>query len=102
MRRIATALVLLTAALAGCGGGALTDDEELAVAEARVAFAHVVLDGSSYGAALEGVDRLVAIYRAKPDAKYDDLTMRQVVQDGASKLDRYQPDMAAGLDRALR
>lgn len=93
--------MVVVAALTSCGGESLTAEERLDVAEARSNFAHLVLDGSGYGQSQESVDRLITIYRDKPNAKYDGLTMRQVLQDAASDLDGYQPEMAAELDRAL-
>lgn len=97
-----TAIALLAAVvLAGCGGG-LTVEEESAVAEARYSISYVVLDGSEYEGAMAGVGRLVAIYREKPDAEYEGMSMRAVLEDAASELDGYQPDMAAELDRALQ
>jgi hypothetical protein len=103
------AMSLAIVFVAGCGGESLTVEEETEVAEARLNFSMLVLDGSGYGESLESLDRMIALYRAKPDAKYDpdedvegdDLTMRQVLQDAASELDDYRPDMAAEIDRAL-
>lgn len=100
--RLAIVAGLLAAALAaGCGGPAkLTDDEQQMVATAEADMASTVVDGSYYAATLRDVDRLVALYRAKPGADYDGRTMRQVLQDAASTLDDTQPDLAAKLDRA--
>lgn len=96
-------LVCLLAVLAftGCGGGTeLTAGERVMVAEAQYNFANLVLNGSGYGASLDSVDKLVAICREKPDATYDGLTMRQVLNDAASDLAEYRPAMARSLDRA--
>ena len=95
------AVVAVVAVLAGCGGASLTSDEELSIAEARVAVSRLVLDGSDYGKSLRAVDGMIALYRAKPDAEYDGLTMRQHLQDMASTLGPYRPEMAAEIDRAL-
>jgi ABC-type glycerol-3-phosphate transport system substrate-binding protein len=100
MLRALAALVAL-AVIAGCGGASFTSDEELSIAEARVAISHLVLDGSDYGKTLRAVDDMIALYRAKPDAEYDGLTMRQHLQDMASDLGPYRPEMAAEIDRAL-
>jgi hypothetical protein len=86
--------------LVGCGQAALTAEEERTVAEARYRFARVVLNGGGYGKALDSVDRVIAIYRDKPDAEYDGQPLKDVLRDAASDLDAYQPDMAAELDRA--
>lgn len=101
MPRILTiALVAIT--LTGCGSGpALTDEERLTVAEARMNFANLVLDGSGYSESLDSLDKIIAIYRAKPDAIYDGETMRQVLVTAASDLDGYRPALADRLDREL-
>lgn len=103
MRNVGIAITLATIALvAGCGQPKLTSDERLAVSEARLNFAQLVLDGRGYGKSLKSVDTLIAIYREKPDAEYDGMTMDDVLRDAASDLDEYRPDMAAELDRAVR
>ena len=99
--KLVPVLLATVALLAGCGGATLTGDEELAVSSARVAFSGLVLDGSGYGKSLNALDEMIALYRAKPDAKYDGLTMRQVLQDMASDLAPYRPVMAEEIDRAL-
>lgn len=92
--------------LAGCGGGKLTSEEQSDVADARLAILGNAVDGEGYGKVLRGVDRLIEMYRAKPDATYDgegdDQSMREVLQDAASTLDGQHPDLAAQIDRALR
>ena len=97
----ALAPLLALAVMAGCGGASLTSDEELSIAEARVAVSHLALDGSDYGKSLRAVDDMITLYRAKPDAEYDGLTMKQHLQDMASTLGPYRPEMAAEIDRAL-
>lgn len=97
---VRAALAAIVVAFAGCGGEQLTDDESLTVQTARVAVAQRL--GPE---AVEGVDRVLKIYRAKPDADYDSegdaLTMREVVEDMASDLEENQPQLASKLDRAL-
>ena len=92
--------------LAACGGDdteTLTPEEELQVSSTRLAFTSTILDGSMYGKTLRGVDQLIRLCRDKPDAIYEsgdgDLTMRQVVEDGANTLQEYRPELAAQLDR---
>ena len=97
---------VLALAFIGCGGEKLTDDEQMAVLEARVAFSHTVLDSSMYAETLEGMDMLIDLYRDKPDAtieQYDDpdITVRQAVIDGANTLREYRPELAAKLELAL-
>jgi hypothetical protein len=64
--------------------------------------------GESYSALLDAVDGLIAIYRKDPQALYETgdkgemLTMRQVLTDEASSLDRCDGDLARKLDRVLR
>jgi hypothetical protein len=94
------ACVLVTVSLAGCGGDTLTAEEQTMVADAQLAFSGLVLDGRYQSEADEGVRDLIALYREKPDAEYDGLTMGEVLQDAASTLDEFQPDLAAELDRA--
>ena len=106
MRR-ALLLALAGALLvAGCGGDTLTTAEQTDVGDARIAILGNAVDGSGYGKVLSGVDRLIEVYRAKPDASYDgegdDQAMREVLQDAASTLDGQHPDLAAKIDRALR
>lgn len=100
---MARLLALLAACLliAGCGGAKLTESEQLTVAEANEAAAYTVLDGSMYSETVDGVDRVIRIYREKPDAKYNELTMREVLEDLASTLEGYRPQLATRLDRAL-
>lgn len=88
--------------VAGCGGGSLTDKEKMMVLGAEAAITSTVANGSEYGDTLQGVDDLIAIYRAKPDAALDGTTVREHLQDMASTLEPYQPDLAAKLDRALK
>lgn len=100
------AVVLISVSVTACGGEELTDDEQLAVLAARVAFAHTVLDSGMYSDTLEGVDMLIDLYRAKPDAvveQYDDpnITVRQAVIDGANTLREYRPELAAKLELAV-
>lgn len=98
------ALVALVAAalLAGCGGQKLTIEENSSVASAEFHVSELVANGAYYGKTLGDIDRLIALYRAKPDAKYDGRTMRQVLQDAASDLEPYRPQLASKLDRATR
>lgn len=98
MRRYAALLVLL--ALAGCGGASLSQAERSRVDDAEQHIASTVADGSDYAATLRDVDRLIALYRSKPDADYDGRSMREVLQDAASDLEPYRPELAHRLDRA--
>lgn len=105
MGRGPVALTLSIALLAGgCGGAELTSEENVKVSGAFVAFYATVLDGSQYGDTLQGVDDLIRICRAKPDAMYDgtegEVTMRQAVEDAAGILDRYRGELADRLARA--
>jgi len=100
MRSLAVACVSV-ALLAGCGQAELTIEQEGDIAEARYNFANLVLDGSGYAESLNSVDPLIALYREKPDAEYDGIALDDVLRDEASRLDEYQPDMAAELDRAV-
>jgi hypothetical protein len=93
--------------LSACGGESLTDDEQTAVLEARVAFSQTVLDSSMYAETLDGVDMLIDLYRAKPDATVEqyedrDVTVRQAVIDAANTLREYRPELAAKLELALK
>lgn len=98
------AACLLLASCGGSSGPTLTADEQLGVAKAREAFSYTVLNSSQYQQTLEGVDYLIRLCRAKPEARYeiDDLTMRQVVEDGANTLEEYRPALASQLDRVAR
>jgi hypothetical protein len=78
-----------------CGQAELTSKESSDVANAELHIINTVIDSSDYAKTLDDVDRLIELYRAKPDATYDGRTMRQVVQDAASTLDEYQLDRAA-------
>lgn len=100
MRSILVAAIAVVA-LAGCGGQELTADEQATVATARMHFANVVLDGSEYAETQESVSGLVALYRAKPDAKYEGLTMREVVEDAATTLAGYQGKLSNALSDAV-
>lgn len=73
----------------------------MAVAEARMHFAKLVLDGSGYGESLDSLDEVIKIYRAKPDATYDGEPMSDVLKSVASDLAGYRPAMADRLDREL-
>jgi hypothetical protein len=101
---------VLAGSLAGCGAEEperLTADESFEVSNARMAFANTVLDGSMYSQTLDGVDALIRLCRRNPDAIYEpgegddheELTMVQVVEDGANTLREYRPEQAAKLDR---
>jgi hypothetical protein len=92
--------MLLATLLIGCGDK-LTAHEQTVVAEAQQAAAMNVLDGSMRRETADGVDQVIALYRQKPDAEYNGLTMRQVLEDLASSLDGAQPQLAARIDRAL-
>ena len=113
MKGAALFALLVLAVFASCSGEeTLTDAESLDVARARASLACAVVnddlneqcDGLGWVDDDEeraSVDRLIAIYRAKPDATYDGLSMREVLQDVASGLDDSKPGVAAELDRAL-
>lgn len=89
--------------LAGCGGTPdLTAEQKANVARFESAFATNALDGSRFTEVLRGVDYLISLCRKNPDAKYDERTMRQVVEDAASTLESSHPDDAVPLDRAAR
>jgi hypothetical protein len=98
--------IVAVVVLAGCGVDKLTTEEQSDVADARFAILGNAVDGNGYGKVLRGVDRLIEIHRAKPDATYDgegdDQPLREVLQDAASSLDGQHPDLAAEIDRALR
>lgn len=93
-KRGATALAVLATGLVGCGGTGLTPDENLDVAEAQVAISFTILNGGETRQTLQGVDDLIRICRAKPDAKYDgingEVTMRQLLEDESARLARYR------------
>lgn len=100
MRRARVTLLLL----AGCGGASLSPAEQNDLGAAETAIEAYVAGGSNaadYGDVLRGVDRLIEIYRSKPDARYVGETVRQHLQDAASTLDPSHPDLARKLDRAL-
>src|SRR5262245_3786077 len=113
--RLVAIAIASSLALVACGGSPELDvlsGEELDVATARSSIASYVSDRNheldddfqesiSYQELVDGVDRLIEIYRAKPDAVYDGKTMRQVLQDAASDLDQDEPDLAAKIDRAI-
>jgi hypothetical protein len=90
--------------LAGCGGASLSRAERSDVADAETAIEAYAAGGSNgadYADVLHGVDRLIAIYRSKPDAEVGGETMRERVQDAASEMDASHPELARKLDRAL-
>jgi len=101
----ATILVAISLATviygAGCGTQALSAEQASEVAGIELSFSTTVLNGSSYGETLDGVDYLIHLCREDPGATYDDRTVKQVVEDGANTLREYQPELAAKLDRVL-
>ena len=111
-------MLAIGALVAGCGGESAQERSQAAktaldisIARQTIALyvqdrAHERVDDSyveavGYDELLDAVDDLIALYRAQPDLEYDRLTMRQVLQDAASDLDDYEPDLAAELDRAI-
>lgn len=121
MKKTMIGIVVVSALIAGCGGsdssskpesGATTPsdtrldaEDALMVAKARRAFDSTVLDSSRYRETLRGVDDLIGLCRENPKAIYQvtdddpELTMRQVVEDGANTLERFQPSLASKLAR---
>ena len=80
----------------------LSSRDTLTVARANLAFAHTVLDGSRKSQTDRGVDDLITLCRRNPDAIYrvgddPDRTMRQVLEDAAIDLRRFQPDLSERL-----
>lgn len=98
-RTVALALVLMALAAAGCGGGAagLTDTERFDVARARADVACAVVNETlneqcdglgwvGWDGARASVNRLEAIYRAKPDAEYRGRPLRDLVEDAETAI----------------
>ncbi len=89
-------VVLVAVVLAGCGTEKLTDDEDARYDKLSLEISLNNLNSSGdYGYILDGVDWLVQLCRKKPDAA------RAKVEDAASELQDYEPDLADKLDRAL-
>lgn len=109
-RRLLACASAAAVLVAGCGTAKLTDAEKGDVARAQQALAERALgvieggggSGEESAAAERAVDQLIALYRSKPDAELDGKTMRQVLQDEASRIDEYDRDLADKLARAIR
>lgn len=93
--------VLLTAGLlagaAACGGDSEVDDltaGQVRVAEAGVAAICADGQGGFYA------DELIELARDNPDGTVDGRSMRQVLADAASSVDRCDSEVARRLDRA--
>jgi len=97
MWRRAAAIVLLVGAvvvgiLALTGSGLSRDERrDVAAAEASIATAGLDRRADEERAA---VDRLVEIFRAKPDAEYDGRSMHEVLVDASNALRPYRPRLA--------
>jgi hypothetical protein len=83
---------------------------ELAAAEYALAVLEDKVDRAKYSGAVDAVDEMIALFRAKPDAteEYDaqtgkqtGRTVKQVLSDIGSKLAQADPEMADKVDRAL-
>ena len=102
MLRRATALaVLVVAVIAGAivvTGSGLSIDERRDVATAEAAIATTGVDGRSERARA-AVNRLIEIFRAKPDAEYDGRSMGEVLADASRDLRPYWPQLADRLQR---
>lgn len=99
--------VLCAVLVVGCGGSAkLAADQTAEVAKYRAAFAANVAYGDQYRQVLRGVDYLIELCRKNPEAVYEvdgeELSMVQVLVDGANTFERYEPDIAAQFDRVAR
>jgi hypothetical protein len=119
MTRLTTLPITLLAviALAGCGGSSTSDKtqdslgqalDDFTIAASQQTIAKACLDTLTGTAstklltqASNGVDLLIEMARANPDARYDGETMRQVLSDQASDLDPCLPDLSRRLDRAV-
>lgn len=96
---VVVALALAAGLVVWSSGRDLSGHDELRVAEANTAIAFGPLDGVGIVELMRAVDTLIEVCRAKPDARVDGLTMRQVVADAASALDESHPELARRLDR---
>ena len=111
MRRRLAALATLAATLTlpACGDDppTLTEDEQLDISTWIVALSTYCIDPSDsdrYGRIIEGIDRMIEIYRAKPDAREraSGRTMQQVLADAASTMEQCGiGKWAPEIDRAL-
>jgi hypothetical protein len=102
-----------------CGPETLTNREQFAIADAELVFATIALDAIDHDACLEQAskrrcgaagereaDRLLAVFRAKPDGVYTvpedrDAPVRDIVADWAEQLRDSRPEIAAKLAAAL-
>lgn len=92
--------LVLAFAIAGCGQQKLSRNEADAVALASVDLSLYCLDGKHPVRADAAVDRLVELFRAKPDARTQGASMRQLLADEASDLESCAPQLSRRLDRA--
>jgi hypothetical protein len=97
MSRRATVLaVVVMAVIAGAivlTGSGLSGDEKQDVAAAEAAIATTGVDGRTEEART-AVNRLIEIFRAKPEAEYDDRRMHEVVFDASEDLRPFWPQLA--------
>lgn len=97
MSRRATAIaVLVVAVTAGATvftGSGLSADEKRDVAAAEAAIASNGRDGRTEEVRA-AVDRLIEIFRAKPDAEYDGRSMHEVLVDATRDLRPTWPHLA--------
>ena len=105
MSRRVTAVALLVVAVIAGGlvftESALTNDERRDVAAAEAAIAASGLHRRT-GEARAAVDRLIEIFRAKPDADYDGRSMHEVLAEASRDLRPYRPRLADRLQLETR
>jgi hypothetical protein len=101
MSRRATVLAaLVVAVIVGVivfRGSGLSSEERWDVAAAEAAIATSGAD-SRTEEARAAVNRLIEIFRAKPDAEYDDRSMHEVLVDADRDLRPYWPQLADRLE----
>lgn len=94
--RVTAVALLVVAVIAGVivlTGSGLSSDERRDLATAEAAIANSGLDGRTEEVRA-AVNRLIDIFRAKPDADYDGRPMHEVLADASGDLRPYRPHLA--------
>ena len=96
--RVAAACMLLF--VAGCGGLAELDSEEVAtVSQARAATETAAIDGSLKPGDEKKFEELIVLCREKPLAEADGKSMREVLTELAPRLKSVDPQLSSKLKR---
>lgn len=86
--------------VAGCGGLAELDSEEVAtVSQARAATETAAIDGSLKPGDEKKFEELIVLCREKPLAEADGKSMREVLAEMATRLTSVDPKLASKMKR---